>query len=271
MMVGCTWKSEKEALAKELEEIRVENEELSLMAGERDSAIVDFLRAYDEIESSIGKIKNREKKLKKSVGSAEGKAVQERILDDFKQINELIVDNNKRIQDMTKTMAGLKGENNKLNELIGLLRDELTERVAEVEGLKEELMMAYEAFDALNELYVESVGAIEEKENEINSAFYAIGSFKELKENNVLEREAGLSGLVGGKSLNADLNTAYFKQIDRRMVHKIETFGGKTKLATTHPDGSYEWQPEGENNNVLVIKDPEQFWSISKYLVIVVG
>lgn len=251
--------------------MRIEKEELQLVANERDSAIVDFLKAYDEIEESISKIKDQEKSLKKGKGSVEGKAVQDRIIDDFKLINELIQDNNKRINSMSERVKGLKGENTKLSQLIAHLRDELTERVSEVEGLKEDLVSAYEAFDALNDLYVESVGIVEDKDNELNAAYYAIGSFKELKENGVLKREEGLSGLVGGKALNDDLNTEYFKKVDRRMINRVETFGKKTKLATVHPEGSFEWKDEGDNNRVLVIVDTDKFWSISKYLVIVVG
>ena len=265
------WKSDKEAIELELNELKQQHVDLQKEANERDSAIVDFLRAYDEIESSIDQIKSSEKSLRNSSNNAEGKAVQERILDDFKQINSLIIKNNERIQSLSKKLSNFKSENKKLAELIELLRDELAERVEEVSNLKEELVTAYEAFDALNDLYVESVGVIEEKENELNTAFYAIGSFKELKENNVLKREAGISGLVGAKALHEDLNADYFKKIDIRMLNRIETFSTKTKLATSHPKETYTWENEGDNNRVLVIKDTERFWSVSKYLVIVVN
>jgi len=41
------------------------------------------------------------------------------------------------------------------------------------------------------------------------------------------------------------------------------------KLVTEHPTGSYEVVKEGENMVAYIaIKDPQEFWRISKYAVV---
>ena len=47
---------------------------------------------------------------------------------------------------------------------------------------------------------------------------------------------------------------------------EIPIGGTKAKLATSHPEGSYRLEDGAAK---LVITNPEKFWSISKYLVVV--
>ncbi len=39
---------------------------------------------------------------------------------------------------------------------------------------------------------------------------------------------------------------------------------------TNHPAGSYTLEKDAQNQYVLRINNPQEFWSVSKYLVIIV-
>jgi hypothetical protein len=95
-----------------------------------------------------------------------------------------------------------------------------------------------------------------------------VGTSKELKDNKVITKEGGVIGIGSTKKINtSDLNLSYFKEIDITQQSEIPINGKKAKLATSHPAGSYRFEGEVEK---LVIVDPAQFWSVSKYLVVVV-
>ena len=61
----------------------------------------------------------------------------------------------------------------------------------------------------------------------------------------------------------------YFTKVDITEMKELPLSAKKAKIITTHPAGSYKL--EGENKvDKLVILNPDEFWSVSKYLVIVV-
>ena len=67
---------------------------------------------------------------------------------------------------------------------------------------------------------------------------------------------------------NSDFNKDYFTQIDIREDKIIKLHSKSAKLLTTHPDGSYEFIKDEKEQQVLLISDPVEFWSVSRYLVI---
>ena len=100
--------------------------------------------------------------------------------------------------------------------------------------------------------------------------FYCVGTQKELRDNNILTKEGGVIGIGTVNKLNtADLNKDYFKEIDITKVTVIAVDAKKAKVITAHPAGSYELVGKDHVDN-LTIKDTAAFWSLSKYLVVVV-
>ena len=67
-----------------------------------------------------------------------------------------------------------------------------------------------------------------------------------------------------------DFNKDYFTQIDIRTDKEIKLYSKDAELLTTHPAGSYEWQKDAKGQLVLMITNPNKFWSVSRYLVILV-
>ena len=69
---------------------------------------------------------------------------------------------------------------------------------------------------------------------------------------------------------DSDFNKDYFTQIDIRTTKEIRLYSKRASLLTTHPEGSYELVKDDKNQYSLVILDPTNFWSVSKYLVLLV-
>ena len=62
----------------------------------------------------------------------------------------------------------------------------------------------------------------------------------------------------------------YFTQIDLRVTKVIRLYSKSAKLLTNHPAGSYSLDKDAQGQYTLRVLDPQKFWSVSKYLVIVV-
>lgn len=68
-------------------------------------------------------------------------------------------------------------------------------------------------------------------------------------------------------SRTPNFNKDYFTQIDIRTDKEIKLYSSKAELLTTHP-GSFELVKDAKEQLVLKITNPNQFWSVSRYLVI---
>ncbi|MBR5193935.1 MAG: hypothetical protein IKW37_05990, partial [Bacteroidaceae bacterium] len=69
---------------------------------------------------------------------------------------------------------------------------------------------------------------------------------------------------------NDDFNKDYFTQVDIRTDKSIKLYSKSAELLTTHPDGTYELVKDNEGLLTLSILNPNKFWSVSRYLVILV-
>ena len=101
----------------------------------------------------------------------------------------------------------------------------------------------------------------------LNTAWFVFGTKSELKEQKIIESKF----LQKTKVLSdAEFNKDYFTQIDIRTDKEIKLYSKNAELLTTHPAGSYELAKDAKEQLVLKITNPAQFWSVSRYLVILV-
>ena len=56
--------------------------------------------------------------------------------------------------------------------------------------------------------------------------------------------------------------------MDRTLVDQLEINGKKIEVVTEHPHNSYELVEEEGVVKYLKIQNPEEFWKISKFLVV---
>ena len=73
-----------------------------------------------------------------------------------------------------------------------------------------------------------------------------------------------------GKVLQGNFNKNYFTKVDIRVDKEIKLYSKKAELLTSHPAGSYTLKLDAQQQYVLRITDPQNFWGASKYLVVLV-
>ena len=70
--------------------------------------------------------------------------------------------------------------------------------------------------------------------------------------------------------LEQNFNKSYFTKIDIRVDKEIKLYSRSAEVLTAHPANSYTLQRDANKQYILRITNPEQFWSTSKYLVVLV-
>lgn len=107
------------------------------------------------------------------------------------------------------------------------------------------------------------------QEEKLNTAYFCFGTSKELRDQGVISKEGGFIGLGKTTVLSDDFNQEYFTKIDITLETKIDLMTEDAKVVTNHPKGSYELVKNDDVVEKLKITNPKEFWSASKYLVIV--
>lgn len=103
---------------------------------------------------------------------------------------------------------------------------------------------------------------IARQDAQIHTAYYVFGTKKELREQRILQS--------GDVLKSNDFNRDYFTKIDIRATKTIKLYSKSASLETNHPAGSYSLSKDAQGQYVLRITNPDLFWSVSKYLVIIV-
>ena len=271
--VSCNQKEKKQIVL-----LTQQVDSLKKQGFEKDSAINEFFRVINEIESNLAIIKEREKIIANASSSTTEikDDSRERINNDILLINELMEKNRKSIRYLNKQ---LKESNIKIVELEERLVQTtklLEERDQEIVVLKENLTKLNfdiatlnAAVDTLSVAKQALTKEVETKTEMLNTAFFAIGSKKELVENKVIDKTGGFLGMGKTTRLKSDFNETYFSKVDVTKTNSIPLYGKKAVIITTHPAETYKMviSQEGVVERIEIL-DAQKFWSASKYLVV---
>jgi predicted nucleic acid-binding Zn-ribbon protein len=265
---GC--KSDPEAVKNPLaDSLAAVNGNLSGQLNEKEAALQEFIASFNEIQENLNTIKEKEKIVTSESGKGDVKSKQGQIKEDIQSIYDLMAKNKSRIGSLTKKLKDsnlkLEGMEKMIENLqmsIDLKDAEIADLKTKMEGLNIELSSLNTNYKAVS---AESAG----KTEMLNTAYYAIGTSKELKEKKVISREGGFVGLGKTTTVNSDFNKEYFTKIDVEQALSINIGAKKAKIITVHPKNSYKLIGEKPIEK-LEITNPKEFWSASKYLVIVI-
>jgi len=272
-MVACDSSKSSEDIEKENEEIKLyqkEIERLKQESNESDGAIRDLITSLSDIEANLSEIrKSREELSLESSETVSVGSIKENIFESIEAIGLLMEKNQKQIKSLRYQLRNSNDSIGQLNDIVKYFEDQLGSKNDEILSLRNEiadLNIEYlEIFDA----YLEKADEADMLEDKLNKAYFAYGSFKELKEAGVLTKEGGFVGLGKIEKLRTDFNKEYFKRIDIEITKTFPLEGKKIKIVTTHPSGSYSMDVKGENLTIKVL-NAFDFWSASKYLVVVI-
>lgn len=267
---------------KEIARMQYKQDSIAALGVEKDNSILEFVGAMNEIQMNMDSVKTIQKLVSvQTAGGTELKAdAKKRIIEDIRQINELLQKN----KDLVKSMQGkLNSSTVKIKELqtmVELLNKQMLEKDGELARLNTELENLHVNVTGLNQK-IETITAeseatikaktqtIDEQTVAINTAFYGFGTKKELDEKNVIEKEGGVLGMGKTIKMKKDFNRDFFTKIDIRDFNSLPLNMKKAKLVSYHPDGSYHFTGV-KTVESLVIDNMEEFWKASKYLLIVV-
>jgi len=197
----------------------------------------DMTYLYDMLKANKEELARLKSKLKKSAFNSS-------------QLEQTIVKLTKSLEEETAKVALLNEELSKKDSLIIKLDTQVTIMGKDIEVLK---------IDNKNK-----DSKIVEQDETIHTAWYVFGTISELKKQKIVTSDGLFSQQ---RVLQHDFNKNYFVRIDARNTKSIPLYSSHAKILTNHPKSSYTLEKEN-GNFVLLIVDTEEFWSVSKYLVI---
>lgn len=266
LLIGCgeTTTSEEARQTDPQELARLRSE----VAG-RDSTINQLFASFNRISENLRVIRGKQGQLTTPSGGAEnGADMEQRIVGDITEIDALLAENRELIERM-KVQARSSGTGiRELERTVVELERDMLEKNEEIDQLKEELSSSNSSLATLIQMYRDKAQQVDMQREQLGTVYYCVGTAKELRDNGVLIREGGVAGVGRVDKLNTGgLPRNYFKRVDMYAAQEIPVLAQKFTLATSHPDGSHRFDAEAGK---LLITDPESFWSVSKYLVVVV-
>ena len=247
-----------------------ETNKLSNITTAQAASLDSFFRAMNDIQSNLDEIKQKEKIISKDTLGGDVGSRKDQITNDIQSIYDMMVKNKQRLAAAKKSLKASNLQIASMQTTIDNLTAELTEKEYEVTQLKDELEKMNLELSNLTMNYTEAQSESDAKTAVLNTAYYAFGTSKELIKQGVLTKEGGLVGIGKTEKLSDNMNTTYFTKIDITQTKEISLGAKKAKLITTHPADSYKIDGADGHADKLTITDPDKFWSVSKYCVIVV-
>lgn len=270
--VGCN--------RKEVARLKAKNDSLMMAGSSKDANLVEFVDAFNAIQSNLDTIKQKEMIIDKTAkGGFEVKGDRkEQIQSDINYIYSLLQKNrllvadlssklkksNMHVAQLEKMIENLNKQIAEKDVVIASLKDELNKMNIKVENLSTDVSNLTTNVNNLSNENKEKQKVIEEKTAELNTAYYIIGTMKELKDKNVIRKE----GFLGtAKDVNNNIDKSVMTKVDITTVTSIPIKKKKVTVVSTHPATSYKIEGEKSADN-LVILNAAEFWSLSKVLVI---
>lgn len=262
--IGGASKKEKEALELELKQQSAELDEMM----ETFNIIQEGFRQINEAESRVD--------LQRGTIGENSTSAKEQIAADIDFISRTMQTNKEQIEKLESQLNSSKTQSVQLRKAVENLNKELQARARRIEDLQTELASKNIRIQELDTIVsslsaereeleaanLEKARTVAAQEAEMNTAWFVFGTRSELRAQKIL---------VSGDVLrDADFNKDYFTQIDIRTTKEIKLYSKRASLLTPHPEGSYELVKDEKNQYSLKIVDPVQFWSVSKYLVLLV-
>ncbi len=257
----------------------VENQKRSYtqLLTSRDSVINEWMLTFDEIEKDLNTVKEKENIISmKSSDKEFSKDKKQQILKDIEYVNTLLDQNKKKIASLTAQLKNSGGTIKGLQVKIAELEASMKDRETEVAQLKTTLTQKDFEIGQLNSRMSDQQIAITQKDEkistqtaEIQKGFVAYGTYKTLKAKGLVSKEGGFLGLGRKESLHQNFSDSLFTQVNIMETKSIPVNSKDAKLITSHPSSSYAMVRDKDNKIASIeIKDPEEFWKISKYAVV---
>lgn len=257
------------------------NDSVNKILNQKDAEINNLLGTINDIQDGLRQITEAQGRINSLKSGVEGSAAED-IRENIAFIQRIMDLNRDRIEQLQRQLHNSNINADNLRQTIESIQQQVAEKDAQIEKLASELAAKnskiLEQATEISKLNDENTGLQQDKENlsqandakartinqqdrDLNRAWYVFGTKKELKEHNILKK---------GDVLTQGFNKNYLTEIDIRNVKHIALGSKSAKLLTTHPSSSYVLEKGADKKYTLRITDVNAFWSVSKYLVVLV-
>jgi hypothetical protein len=256
--------------------------EMTNQLSQRDSIINGWVVAFNDIESNIQAITQKENRLSmESMNPEISKDKKAEILKEIAFIKNMIDQNKKKLSSLNNQLhnsgikiASLQSQIDTLNAHISVQDNQMAALKTDIDNRNMQIGQLNEKVGNMHTAIVNDSTKISQQTAEMNKAFVTTGTYKDLKAKGVLVKEGGVLGLGRKESLQENtVNDKLFTQVDITKTKTIAVNSKSARLVTEHPASSYTLVKDESNKNIayIEIKDPANFWKLSKYAVVEVN
>ena len=282
VLVGAAMLASCDGLTGGSKELKAQNDSLLAALNQRDAELDEMMGTFNEVSEGFREINAAENRVDLQRGAVgEGSmSARQQIASDIEFIRKQMEENKAQIAKLQDMLKKSRTNSTQLKKAIESLTKELVEKTQRIEELQAELASKNiriqeldaavsglsadkEVLTAENEAKAQTVA---EQDKALNTAWFVFGTKKELKDQRILT--SGGLFKKGQVMEDANINKDYFTQIDIRTTKEIKLYSKDADILTTHPAGSYALEADSKGQLTLKITNPQNFWSVSKYLVI---
>ncbi len=253
-----------------------ERDSLMQVIGQKDEELNDLIGCINEIQEGFQRINEAEGRVTIATGTIENNSSKETIRENISFIQDAMQKNRDMIAQLEQKLKTSSFNVSALEKTIASLQKEMAEKdgriqemiatIAEKDSIifrqGEQIDNLSNNVNALTEENREKSETVASQDKELNKAWFVFGTRAELKEQKILRHDDVLR--------SSDFNKNYFTEVDIRTMKEIKLYSKKAELLTNHPEGSYKLAKNQKGEYVLTITDPKKFWSVSKFLVVLV-
>lgn len=247
---------------------------LQRIIDQKDNELNDVMSTFNEIQEGFrlieaaeknvtvikdGEATNKSEQIRQSIRSIQQRMQHNREL--IARLQQQVREGSSRSEELRRTIENFTRELEAKNTELQQLRAELAEKDIHIAELDRTVSDLNNNVTQLREETAQKAETISDQDKQLHTAWYVFGTKKELQEQNIYQK---------GKVLQSNFNKNYFTKVDIRVDKEIKLYSKSAEMLTSHPSGSYTLQQDAQKQYVLRITNPQQFWSTSKYLVVLV-
>ena len=275
MVVGCTGNK-----GSSYDKLKTSYDSLLMQSDKNQADLNEAIGIINEVESNLSQIADAEHRVQADALKGElNQSQKQQIMDEISLLRQTLQENKQNLAQQQEKLKRSGINIAALNKKIDLLSSQIAEKDQMIQSLQADLESARGMIARQDSLITEQTekGAVNEatiaiqnkklqaQDAALHQAYYCFGTLSELKEENII-KGGGLFSKA--KVLPEGFNQDYFKQVDTRDLTTIALFAAKAHLRTQHPASSYHFEKDADGNQTLVIDNQQEFWSLSKYLVV---
>ncbi|MBR1499588.1 MAG: hypothetical protein IJ615_08200 [Bacteroidaceae bacterium] len=256
--------------------VQQERDSLQRIINEKDIELDDILSTFNEVQEGIRRINEAEGRVTIAEGNPESASSREVIHENMEFIQQAMQQNREMIAQLQEKLKNSSIRATKMQKTIENLQSQIEAQAARIQELEASLAEKDALIEAqgnaiaglsndvasLTEENKQKAEKVQQQDKELNSAWFVFGTKSELKEQKILAK--------GDVLKSDDFNKDYFTKIDIRYDKDLKFYSKSAQLLSTHPAGTYQLAKDNQGQYELHITDPQKFWSVSKYLVVLV-